>query len=125
MFFMAFTAVAEEAPLTVEGAKTIDIAEAKKLFDNEVLFVDVREDAAWNLGRVPGALHLDVKTGKFSKEALLEEAKFDEPVVFYCNGIKCGRSAEACKKAISFGYKQVYYYREGFPGWKSSGYPVE
>ena len=123
--FFTVSAFAEEVPLKVDGAKTVTVAEAKKLFDEEALFVDARETAAWDLGRIPGAVHLDVKTEKFSKTALLEEAKLNEPVVFYCNGVKCGRSAEACKKAVEYGYKNVYYFRSGFPEWKKSGYPVE
>lgn len=124
---IAFTmpAYAEEAPMHVEGAKSISVSEAKKLFDAGAAFVDSREDAAWGLGRIPGAIHMDVKTDKFSKTALLGEVKTDEAVVFYCNGVKCGRSSEACKKALGWGYKKVYYFREGFPGWKKAGYPVE
>ncbi len=114
-----------EAPMTVEGATTVTTEDAKALFDEGVLFVDTREDAAWELGRVPGAVHLDVHTDAFSKEALMEEAGFDEKILFYCNGIKCLRSSIASARAVEYGYKHVYYDREGFPGWKKAGYPVE
>jgi rhodanese-related sulfurtransferase len=124
---LPMTAHAEkaDAPLTVEGATLVNNEEAKALFDEGVLFVDAREDAAWELGRISGALHLDVKTDAFSKEALLEEAALDDKVVFYCSGVKCGRSSAACTKAVEYGFTNVYYYREGFPGWKGAGYPVE
>ncbi len=115
----------EDAVKDVAGATTIASAEAKQLFDQGVAFIDVREDAAWNLGRIPGAVHMDVKMPVFNKDALLKEVTADKKVVFYCNGVKCPRSAVACKSALEWGYKHVYYYREGFPGWKSAGYAVE
>ena len=122
---LPLTASAAEAPMSVNGAKTVSTAEAKALFDEGVLFVDAREDAAWALGRIPGALHLDVNTGAFTREALLAEASLEDKIVFYCNGVKCLRSSNACEKAIEYGFKNVYYYREGYPGWKTAGYPVE
>lgn len=128
MCAFAVPAVAEEkpdAPATIEGATTVSAEEAKALFDEGVLFVDTREDAAWDLGRIPGAVHLDVKTDKFSKEGLEAHAKLDEKILFYCSGIKCNRSTTATEKALSYGYKHVYYFREGFPAWKTAGYPVE
>jgi len=89
-----------------------------------VLFVDVRSSKGYKKGRVPGALFLDLKKG-FSKAALLEEASASDPIVIYCQGPKCKRAAVAVKKALSWGYTTVYYYRDGFPGWKKEGYPVE
>lgn len=115
----------EKAPLTVEGATFVSNEEAKKLFDDGVIFIDTREDAAWDLGRIPGAIHLDVLTDVFTKKALLKEVKIDEKVVFYCNGVNCGRSSAASERALEYGFTNVYYYREGYPGWKKLGYPTE
>lgn len=113
------------APMSVEGATSVTTKEAKELFDEGILFVDTRENSAWELGRIPGAVHIDVRTNAFTKEALMEEAKLEDKVLFYCNGIKCGRSSTASMKAVKYGYTHVYYYREGYPGWKNAGYPVE
>jgi rhodanese-related sulfurtransferase len=109
---------------SVPGATTVDSAAAKKLSDSGAVFVDLRKAAAYDAGRVPGSLHLDFKQG-FSKEALEAKAKKDDSVVFYCSGVKCPRSAAACEQAVGWGYKKVYYYREGFPGWQQAGYPAE
>lgn len=120
------TALAEEkiSPMTVPGAKTVTAAEAKGLFDQGGLFVDVRNDKDWEAGRIPDALHLDLHKG-FDEAALTKAAKKEEPVVFYCNGEKCLRSSEASAKAVGWGFSKVYYFRDGFPGWKAAGYPVE
>lgn len=113
-----------DSPEIIEGAATVDAAKAKEIFDEEVLFVDVRKDSDWDAGRIPGAVHLDVKSA-FTDEALAEEIEKGDKVVFYCNGVKCHRSSKAAKMAVEWGYTNIYYFRLGFPSWKDAGYPVE
>ena len=112
------------SPMTIDGAKTVTTEEAKKLFDDGVLFIDVRKDKDWNAGRVSDAVQLNVKTN-FTEQSLAENLKKDEPAVIYCNGEKCLRSSKATKMAVGWGYTNLYYYRDGFPAWKKAGYPVE
>lgn len=114
----------KESPLTIEGAKTVTPADAKALFDKGVKFIDLRTDAAYEAGRIPGSVHIEFKT-KFSEEALATNAKKDQEVVFYCSGPTCWRAPEASQKAVSWGYSKVNFFREGFPGWQAAGYPVE
>jgi len=112
------------SPETVEGSTTIDASEAKKLFDQGVLFIDVRKDKDWQAGRIPGAEHLELKK-IFSKETLSELVEQDQMVVLYCNGEKCMRSSKASAKAVSWGFEKVFYFRGGLPAWKVAKYPVE
>ena len=114
----------EEAPLQIEGAETVSVDEAKALFDQGALFIDPRGDADFDAGRIPGAVHLPL-SGVLSESSLAEVAGKDETLVFYCNGIKCGVSGEACAKAVAWGYTNVRYFREGFPGWEAAGLPIE
>ncbi|MEZ5930574.1 MAG: rhodanese-like domain-containing protein [Alphaproteobacteria bacterium] len=114
----------EDAPLTVDGATTVSAVEAKDLFDQGALFIDPRGDADFEAGRIPGAVHLPL-SGGLSEASLSEVAKKDETLVFYCNGVKCGVSSKACAKAVAWGFTDVRYFREGFPGWEAAGYPVE
>lgn len=120
----SFASAEEPAPAQVSGATTIDGVKAKELFDRGVLFVDPRKDADYEAGRIPGAAHLNLDSS-LSEETLSAEAKKDEEIVFYCNGVKCKVSSSACKLAVNWGFSNVYYYRTGFPDWKSRGYPVE
>lgn len=125
LFIFPLSLQAEEmSPDSIDGATKVNASEAKKLFDDGVLFVDARSDKDWAAGRVPDALHLDVKRD-FTEAALLEEITKNDPVVMYCNGLKCLRSTEATKKAVSWGFTNVYYFRTGFPSWKEAGYGVE
>ncbi len=111
------------SPIEIEGATTIDAAQAKTLFDRGVLFVDVREDADWKAGHIPDAVHLELYN-VFSEATLTEVAGKDEEVVIHCHGPSCGLSATACANAVSWGFKRVYYFRDGFPGWKAAGHAI-
>lgn len=112
------------SPTTVAGAKTVNAAEAKALFDKGVIFLDVRKDKDWAAGRVPDAIHIELKK-KLNEASMSGAIKKDQEVVIYCNGPKCMRSSKASKKAVAWGFKKVYYFRDGFPAWKSAGYPIE
>ncbi|MDH5392972.1 MAG: rhodanese-like domain-containing protein [Gammaproteobacteria bacterium] len=46
-----------------------------------------------------------------------------QPALFYCNGVKCGRSAVAIKIAKSCGYQELYWFRGGFEVWLEKGFP--
>jgi len=110
--------------MTVEGATTVDSAKAKALFDEEAIFLDVRKNSDWDAGRIPGALHIELKK-KLTDASMSAEVKKDEAVVIYCNGESCMRSSKASAMAVGWGFSKVYYYRDGFPAWKSANYPVE
>lgn len=112
------------SPETVNGAETIDVETAKKLWLQGVLFIDTRHVAGWNSGRIPGAMHLDVNLAGFESE-LEKKVEKNQPIVTYCNAFKCHRAAEAAEKMIRMGYSKVYYYRTGFPSWKNAGFPYE
>ncbi len=122
--FSQLTYAGKVSPTTVKGATTVDVAKAKALFDDEVIFLDVRKDSDWDAGRIPGALHIELKK-KLSEAAMSAEIKKDEAVVIYCNGESCMRSSKASAMAVGWGFTKVYYYRDGFPAWKSANYPVE
>ena len=113
------------SPTQVEGATTVDLATAKALFDRGVPFVDVRGDRHYGAGHISGAVHLRLATSAFSESALAEVASKDQEVVIYCQGPRCTASSEACEMAISWGWKKVYYFRDGYPGWKAAGYASE
>jgi len=122
----AFSTVAhaDTSPETVAGATTVNSATAKQMFDDGALFIDVRKQLDWDAGRIPDALHLDIKSA-FTKDAVIAEAGIDAPIVIYCNGHSCMRSSQASAMAVDWGFKSVSYYRDGFPAWKKAGYPVE
>lgn len=120
----AALATSEEAPLTIDGSTHVTIDEAAVLFDEGAAFLDVRPVSAFDAGRVPGAINLSVADA-LTEAALAEYVATGDPVVVYCNGIRCGLSAQAIPMLVSWGYTEIYYMREGFPGWEAAGMPVE
>ena len=120
----AASELVDATPQSVAGATTVDAAAAKALFDQGAAFVDLRKPNVYEGGRIPGAIPLPFKQG-FGQAALEAEVDKGEPVVFYCSGVRCPRSAKACEKALGWGYTSVHYFRDGFPGWQAAGYPVE
>lgn len=126
LFSLTATATAGNkiSPANIDGATTVDTAKAKALFDKGVIFVDVRKDKDWNAGRVPDAVHIELKK-VLSEATLSKEVKKDQEAVIYCNGEKCLRSSKASARAVGWGFSKIYYYRDGFPAWKAAGHPVE
>lgn len=112
------------SPETIAGATTINVERAKALFDEGVIFIDVRKDKDWEAGRIPDAAHIELKK-KLSEASLLEETGKADKVVFYCNGTSCLRSSKASTQAVGWGFKQVFYFRDGYPAWKTAGYSTE
>jgi len=108
------------APLKVKGAQTISTIQAKALKNQGVVFIDVRRASDFQSSHIPWAIHLDLKLN-LTESSLLNVVRKNQPVVFYCNGNQCQRSAIASKKAVGWGWKKVLYYRDGFPGWKDAG----
>ena len=134
-------------PATVAGGRAIDTAEAKALWsEHRALFVDVlpaprrpeglQPGAVWKpLPRpeVPGSVWLpDVGRGALNARleayfrdnlARLTRGNAAAPLVFYCLA-NCWMSWNAAKRAIAYGYTQVYWYRDGSDGWAAARLPT-
>jgi PQQ-dependent catabolism-associated CXXCW motif protein len=135
-------------PLTVAGGKAIGTEDAKALWTSgRAVFIDVlpaprrpeglAPGAVWKpLPRlhVPGSLWLpDVGRGEINErldsyfrdnlEHITGSSKA-APLVFYCLA-DCWMSWNAARRAISYGYTQVYWYRDGTDGWTKAQLPTE
>ncbi len=111
------------SPDTIPGSTKITADLLIKLIENtpDIVVIDSRLNDR-PIGYIEGSLNLpDTKTDCNSLSQIIK-AKSNSSV-FYCNGPKCGRSAKAVKIALSCGYKNVYWYRDGFNDWLSKGYP--
>lgn len=112
------------APEHIEGARTINTATAKSLFDNKYPFIDVRGFDDYKTAHIPKAHHLSVKHN-FTEQNLRKIVEKDQPVVIYCNGISCMGSSIATQQAVAWGWSNVFYYREGIKDWRQEGYSVQ
>jgi rhodanese-related sulfurtransferase len=118
------------SPETVAGATTVDAAKAHELWKQRAVFIDVRKKGQFDSGRIPGAINLAYGpeiTGEqpFNAAALEAVVAKGDSVVIYCNAKGCDRSSWGAALAAEWGWTKVYYFRLGYPSWKTAGYPVE
>jgi len=114
--------LADEAPLEVPGAMTVNTYQAKRLYDLGAVFIDVRPSREWAWGHIAGALHLDLARG-FTGLALTEWPR-NVPLVIYCDSEVCPSGAEAARLAVDWGYQQVFYFRQGYFAWMLEDLPL-
>ena len=118
-------AAAQDAPLEIAGAKTVN---AKQIFElvaktSNIVILDNRKEEDYASGHIEGAVRLidtDVDAESLAKHVKSK----DTPVLFYCNGVKCGRAAKAVEKAAHLGYSKIYYYALGMDEWNAERLPL-
>jgi len=112
-------------PVRIEGVTNVD-AEGlieKVMNTPELVLIDSRITADRKEGYIEGSISLpDIDTTCDSLEIIAPDR--NTPVMFYCNGIKCGRSAKAAQIAIDCGYTDVYLFRKGMEEWQEKQYPL-
>ena len=135
-------------PLTLRGAVVVDTIAVEKLLQaRQTVFIDVLAHAPKPSGLPAGTLWQDPphttiagavwlpdvgrgalapETEDYFKRGLTEltSGSFDRPVLFFCKK-DCWMSWNAAKRALSYGYRKVYWYSEGIDGWTSAGLPTE
>jgi sulfur-carrier protein adenylyltransferase/sulfurtransferase len=87
---------------------------------DKVVYLDVREPNEWNLGRIPGAVHLPRGNLESKVEALIDRG---QRVVIYC--ARGNRSALAALTMKQMGYDNVASMARGFMGWADISGDVE
>ena len=126
--------VKPKTPEVPEGFTRIDVQKAKELHGKGLTFVDVRKKLEFKEEHISGAVHIPYKEkSQKVKDYDMGKDKFkhgklpanDKGYVFYCNGATCWKSYKASAWAHKNGVKNVYWLRDGFPGWKKAGYSVE
>jgi TolB-like protein/Flp pilus assembly protein TadD/rhodanese-related sulfurtransferase len=111
----------------VEGATLTDIPTAKSLHDRGVVFLDLSGKSAWDGGHIPGAVLLSwerTADPRFSETTLREIAGYDDEIVLYQSDGYTSAAWEVAK-ALTWGYRTLYFFHGGAQAWKDAGYPVE
>ncbi|MDB5900910.1 MAG: hypothetical protein JWP41_4512 [Ramlibacter sp.] len=118
-------------PRALPGATVADAKTVAQLLAGGAIYVDTRTEAEFKAGHVPGAV-LVPYVEKSAKEADFDAShdKFEiaklaadknTELVFACNGPECWKSFKASQAALKAGYRKVYWFRGGFPEWRTSG----
>ena len=106
----------------------IDHATAEQLWrEQRALFVDVRNLAAWNLGRIPRAVYVpfDQLGEAWEREGvrLLEAPE----LILYCDGPHCDLADQISTRLAESGVERerIRIYEGGWETWYASGLPRE
>jgi len=82
------------------------------------VILDVRQEADWRSGHLPGALHVEVGDLTIT----LPDLPKDAPIVVHCG--HADRSTIAISLLARQGYISLALLDGGFSGWQAAGYPV-
>ena len=135
LFFIAVTLPTESmareneppirSPKEVDGATKVNAEELINLANKipTLILIDSRLTTNRSFGYIESSVTLsDVETNCESLEKIIPTTT--SPVLFYCNGPKCGRSVIAVKIAKGCGFKDLYWFRGGIEEWKAKNYPL-
>jgi rhodanese-related sulfurtransferase len=117
-------AAAVKSPDFIDGSTKVTAEEFIELVAKipNLIVIDSRIPGDRKQGYVEGSISLpdvDTTCGTLGNVVPSKSA----PTLFYCNGVKCGRSAKAVKIAVGCGYNNIYWFRGGFEEWLAKGYP--
>jgi ABC-type phosphate/phosphonate transport system substrate-binding protein/rhodanese-related sulfurtransferase len=122
-------------PSFLPGATVIGADKVVELMASGVPCYDVRTEAEYKAHHIAGAKFLpyaehskkevgfDRTQDKFG---LLDSVKDrNAPIIFACNGEECWKSYKASTFALAEGFRNVYWFRGGFPEWRNRRFALE
>ncbi len=133
--FKSVASMLNTTPTSLPGAKIISAAEAKSLIEKGVPVYDVRHEEEFKKAHVPSSISVPYKEGSAKEvdfdrgddQFALNKLPKDKnaPFMMYCDGTICWKSYKSAVMAIEAGWKNVYWFRGGFPEWKEAGLPID
>src|SRR5512136_3118373 len=87
--------------------RVVSTAELKSMMDEmrNFVLVDTRTPEEFQEAHIKGAVSIPEKV--FEEKLSLLPGDRNALLVLYCNGVKCGKSRKAAKKAEAVGYKNI------------------
>jgi lipoprotein NlpI/rhodanese-related sulfurtransferase len=128
--------VGTETPLSVPGGSRILTPDLRALLagNKPVVMVDALYDK--HEATISGAVRISRagNAGSFQDYDQYQLARVlkvltgnnpDTPLVFFCVGMRCWESYNACLRALRLGYTQISWYRGGLNAWIKAKLPTE
>jgi len=113
------------AEKTKDGFTVVTSEQLKGLLEVKpanLVVIDARSPQEYQEVHIPGAISIPL--GNLEKDASVLNVAKDSRLVFYCNGIKCGKSGKSALIARTLGYTDISIYADGMPVWEEKKYPL-
>lgn len=104
----------------LSGIEQADPLQATRLFNDDALVLDVREDKEYAAGHIPRAKHIPL--GQLAGRIKEIESHKDKPVLVTCRS--GNRSAHACRILKKAGFTKVFNQAGGIIAWERANLPV-
>jgi len=114
----------KDAPMLISGTTKVFAEDIIDLVEKnpDIILIDARIRSDRHQGYIEGSVSLpDIETNCAALAKVTPEKK--SAILFYCNGVKCGRSVISSRIAIKCGYINIYWFRGGFEEWKAKNFP--
>ncbi|MBF0628795.1 MAG: rhodanese [Magnetococcales bacterium] len=118
-----------------EGVHMVDADGVQKFQAAGAILVDARKAAEYADGSLKGAISVpydpevsakavdfDAAKDKYDLSAIPDK---DKTYVVFCNASTCWKSFKLVTVMARAGYKNLHWYRNGFPDWKARNLPIE
>lgn len=108
-----------------QGVKTVNLAQARILWENGALFIDARPPEEYSELHVQGAYNLPPQLMEKKDSQLLVGLPKDRQIVVYCGEEACDNALKAAERLQAQGFTRVMAFLGGFRAWDEAGYPVD
>ena len=102
------------------GVEQADTLKATRLYNDDALVLDVREDKEYAAGHIPKAKHIPL--GQLAGRLQELDKHKSKPILVTCRSGQ--RSARACRMLKKAGFETVYNQAVGIIAWERANLPV-
>lgn len=113
------------APDSIEGVTVVSAEQAINLMlsNPDLPVIDSRKKTEYLKGHIEGAINI-LNTRLKAEDLERISPDKSRALLFYCNGTRCLRSSDSIKKAKSWGYTNLIWFRGGWKEWTEKRLPV-
>ena len=105
----------------LSGVEQADTLKATRLYNDDALVLDVREDKEYAAGHIPKAKHIPL--GSLNARLKELEKYRKKPILVTCRSGQ--RSARACGILKKAGFENVFNQAGGIIAWERANLPIE
>ena len=121
-------AYADNKPFAPESIDNVVIVSAEEAIDlilnnPDMPIIDSRKKTEFVKGHIEGAVSI-LNTEMTEQDLEVVVPHKEAAILFYCNGERCLRSTDAIRKAKSWGYTNLIWFRGGWKEWTEKRLPV-